>query len=43
VDSSLRQQMGQRARQSIEGYWTWPRAVDDLEKQFAAVLNRSCT
>jgi glycosyltransferase involved in cell wall biosynthesis len=37
-DSSLRRQMGQQARKCIEGYWTWPRAVDDLEKQFAAVL-----
>lgn len=42
-DSALRRQMGQQARRVIEEYWTWPRAVDDLEKQFAAVLDESPT
>ena len=35
---SQRSQLGSRARQYIEDYWTWPRAVDDLEKQFKTVL-----
>jgi glycosyltransferase involved in cell wall biosynthesis len=30
--------MGRAGRAYIEAYWTWQRAVDDLEAQFAAVL-----
>ncbi len=37
-DAGLRNDLGRQARQTIEGYWTWPRAVDDLEVQFSAVL-----
>ncbi|MCB0254180.1 MAG: glycosyltransferase family 4 protein [Anaerolineae bacterium] len=40
-DASLRQQLGQQARRHIESYWTWPRAVDDLEAQFAAALGQA--
>ncbi len=39
-DDGLRQQMGRQARQAIEAYWTWPRAVDDLEAEFAAALGQ---
>lgn len=40
-DDGLRRQMGLQARQAIEAYWTWPRAVDDLEAQFAEALGKA--
>lgn len=32
------ERLGQQAREYVLSYWTWPRAVDDLEAQFAAAL-----
>lgn len=40
-DIGLRQRLGQQARQHIKSFWTWPRAVDDLEAQFATVLGKA--
>ena len=37
-DPDHAESMGRAARAYIESYWTWQRAVDDLEAQFAAVL-----
>ncbi len=34
----LRQRLGAAARQAVLDYWTWPRAVDDLEGQFETLL-----
>lgn len=32
--------MRRSAREYVQSYWTWPRAVDDLEAQFAAALEQ---
>lgn len=37
-DPNRAESMGRAGRAYIEAYWTWKRAVDDLEVQFAAVL-----
>ncbi len=38
VDRSLTERMGAAGRRYVETEWTWQRAVDRLEEQFAAVL-----
>ncbi|MFO7698189.1 MAG: glycosyltransferase family 4 protein [Anaerolineae bacterium] len=37
-DHSLTERMGAAGRRYVEAEWTWQRAVDRLEEQFAAVL-----
>ncbi len=39
-DPERAEAMGRAGRAYIESYWTWPRAVDDLEAQFAVALGK---
>jgi glycosyltransferase involved in cell wall biosynthesis len=40
-DPERAEAMGRAGRARVESYWTWQRAVDDLEAQFARVLGHS--
>jgi len=41
IHPELAEAMGRAGRARIESYWTWARAVDDLEKQFNSVLEEN--